>query len=169
MYFASKKNDPNKLNRLIELTLAQMESTQKGFADILDEIRGIKNLLRRLLKRLLILQASSYPQLGASSTMPSATMNKRQKEKQQKPLSDVIQKIQPPPNNEQENDHWILARNVPNITTESLRAMRNKKGAEKCGPFTRDSTGRISWKPEEGSTKIFYNVESLNLKQLPNR
>ena len=123
----------------------------------------------------------THPQIPPSQENPIVdpdapqepqTRRRSQKKKQLPPLEEVIETLPSPPTNEKENEHWVLAKTAADRTglqLNSLNAMRNSFNAEKYGPFGRDSTGRVFWKPEESSKKVFYYVEYLSITQSPYR
>lgn len=94
-----------------------------------------------------------------------------QKQKKRKPLMPLVELAQTLsfPTDELENDDWVLAENIDKLQTSTLRTRRsegekielNHVGFLAGSVLGRDPQGRVWWKAEEDSQKVFYYRTSL--------
>lgn len=83
------------------------------------------------------------------------------KKTQLPPLDEVLKLNLEYPTDEQENDDWTLAENIGIQSHRTQRSKGEKKSLPNGQIAGRDPQGRIWWKPEEDSQKVFYLKSSL--------
>ncbi len=95
---------------------------------------------------------------------------KPQRKKARTSLEDLAKTLSFP-RDECESDDWVLAENVEGAKTSTLRTRRSDgekiRAADKSIPcdesvLGRDPQGRVWWKPEESSQKVFYYRKTLS-------
>ena len=106
---------------------------------------------------------------GIVKPQEKADVQQQKKRKSPTPLEELAKTLSFPMG-EGESDDWILAENVKGIKTSTLRTRRSEgerikvedkriRGDESI--LGRDKQGRVWWKLEEDSQKVFYDKKTL--------
>lgn len=154
-------------NKSLELYAIRFGSVP-DYYEFLKKCKRIANIIAEFRKPQIAEQSAdmerSQTDVGVAQSVETKTQKKKIAKRKTRPSLDEVAKTLEIPSNEQENENWILAQNINAIKATSLRTRRSEgETIELSGEslLNRDKQGRISWKPEEDSQKVFYFRPSL--------
>jgi hypothetical protein len=114
--------------------------------------------------------SNNVPPVGSPVAAPNVIpmLNNAQQQKNRNPLlplKELVGSLSPPKNGD-ENGKWVLAKNIGSPKASTLRTRRGSRKTESIdlkdgSVLGRDPQGRIWWKSEENSQKVFYLRETL--------
>ena len=142
------------------------DATDAAGSEIAETVQSLLNIAKTVVKdwRRDTVQDHGGAE-GDDKEKPPGKNGDRQPKKRKRvtPLEELAKTLSFP-RDECESDDWILAENIKKPKTPTLRTRRSEGERITLNDESvlgRDPQGRVWWKPEEGSQKVFYNEKTL--------